>query len=67
MTLPASITDELLSTLTGRVAASGGDTWKLQEVYTGEVITALPQSSPADIAGAFDTARQAQAEWSQWH
>ncbi len=66
MTLPASITDDLLATLTGRVAASGGDTWKLQEVYTGEVITALPQSSPADIKAAFDTARRAQAEWSQW-
>ena len=66
MTLPASITDDLLTTLTGRVAASGGATWKLQEVYTGEVITPLPQSSADDIAAAYATARRAQAEWSQW-
>ena len=66
MTLPASITDDLLATLTGRVAASGGDTWKLQEVYTGEVITPLPQSSADDIAGAYAAARRAQADWAQW-
>ena len=63
MTLPASITDRLLDELTGLVASSGGETWKLEEVYTGEVVTALPQSSPADIAAAFAEARRAQAQW----
>ncbi len=66
MNLPASITDDLLARLTGRVASSGGATWKLTEVYTGEVIVALPQSSPADIEAAFRKARHAQAGWSQW-
>jgi aldehyde dehydrogenase (NAD+)/succinate-semialdehyde dehydrogenase/glutarate-semialdehyde dehydrogenase len=63
---PASITDTLLDRLTARVASSGGATWKLTEVYTGEVITALPQSSPADIEAAFATARAAQREWAAW-
>lgn len=63
MTLPASITDEQLLTLTGMVAASGGKTYDLLEVYTGETITALPQSSPADVARAFEDARAAQRDW----
>ena len=50
---PASITDDLLERLTAQVVATGGDTWKLTEVYTGEVITALPQSTPGDIETAF--------------
>ena len=66
MSLPASITDELLARLTARVPSSTGETWKLTEVYTGEVITALPQSTAADVAEAFRRARAAQHEWSQW-
>jgi succinate-semialdehyde dehydrogenase/glutarate-semialdehyde dehydrogenase len=66
MSLPASINDELLARLTRLVASSGGDTYKMTEVYTGEVITALPQSSPSDIADAFAEARRAQAEWASW-
>ncbi|HLN75623.1 MAG TPA: succinic semialdehyde dehydrogenase [Nocardioidaceae bacterium] len=66
MSLPASIDDELLSRLTNLVASSGGDTYKMTEVYTGEVITALPQSSASDIADAFAEARRAQAEWASW-
>ena len=66
MSLPASITDELLSRLTNLVASSGGETYKMTEVYTGEVITALPQSSEKDIADAFAEARRAQAEWASW-
>ena len=49
LTRPASITDELLDRITARVVSSGGGDWKLTEVYTGEVITTLPQSSPEDI------------------
>jgi aldehyde dehydrogenase (NAD+)/succinate-semialdehyde dehydrogenase/glutarate-semialdehyde dehydrogenase len=53
MALPASITDELLATLTAQVAADEGlGDYKMLEVYTGEVLTTLPQSSPADIVGA---------------
>lgn len=63
---PASVTDALLDRLCARVASSGGDAWKLTEVYTGEVVCALPQSSPDDIAAAYDASRRAQAEWSQW-
>jgi succinate-semialdehyde dehydrogenase / glutarate-semialdehyde dehydrogenase len=66
MSLPASITDDLLSRLTGLVASSGGDTYKMTEVYTGEVITALPQSSAADIERAFAESRRAQSEWASW-
>ena len=66
MTLPGSITEELLTRLTDQVASSGGDTYKMTEVYTGEVITALPQSSPEDIEGAFAEARGAQADWAGW-
>ncbi len=66
MSLPASLSDDLLTRLTDRVAASGGEVWKLTEVYSGEVIVGLPQSSPADIEEAFAAARRAQAVWSQW-
>ena len=66
MSLPASITDELLTRLTDTVTASGGETYKMTEVYTGEVITALPQSSPADVKQAYASARKAQAEWASW-
>jgi succinate-semialdehyde dehydrogenase/glutarate-semialdehyde dehydrogenase len=63
MSLPKTITDDLLNRLTGMVAASGGATHKVLEAYTGEVITALPQSSPADVERAYAEARQAQAIW----
>ena len=62
MTLPSTITDERLATLTGLITASGG-TYDLLEVYTGETITKLPQSSPDDVAKAFDKARAAQRDW----
>ena len=59
---PASITDDLLDEITSRVVASGGNVWKLTEVYTGEVITTLPQSTPEDIESAFVRSREAQRE-----
>ena len=55
---PASVTDDFLRRLVSRVPGSSGATWKLTEVYTGEVITALPQSSPSDVEAAFATARR---------
>jgi len=66
MTLPASVNDVLLSRLTGMITASGSATHKLTEVYTGEVITALPQSTPTDVERAFAASRAAQAEWAAW-
>src|SRR3954451_17277224 len=65
-TRPATLTDELLDRITARVVSTGGGVWKLTEVYTGEVITTLPQSTPADIETAFARAREAQRAWSQW-
>jgi aldehyde dehydrogenase (NAD+)/succinate-semialdehyde dehydrogenase/glutarate-semialdehyde dehydrogenase len=66
MTLPATLTDALLSRLTGMVVSSGGAVHKVTEVYTGEIVTALPQSSPEDVARAYDAARAAQRTWSSW-
>src|ERR1700712_1381095 len=66
LTRPATLTDELLDRITSRVVSTGGGVWKLTEVYTGEVITTLPQSTPADIETAFAHAREAQQAWSQW-
>ncbi|HYG94572.1 MAG TPA: aldehyde dehydrogenase family protein, partial [Nocardioides sp.] len=60
---PSSITDSFLQRLVSRVPSTAGGTWKLTEVYTGEVLVELPQSTPADIEQAFATARAAQAEW----
>ncbi|GAA4379224.1 succinic semialdehyde dehydrogenase [Nocardioides caricicola] len=60
---PASITDAFLEKLVQRVPSTSGGTWKLTEVYTGEVLVELPQSTPEDIEQAFRTARAAQVEW----
>ncbi len=63
---PASITDAFLNELVARVPSTSGGSWKLTEVYSGEVLVELPQSTPADIAAAFEASRRAQVEWSQW-
>ncbi|KAA1425926.1 succinic semialdehyde dehydrogenase [Nocardioides antri] len=65
-TRPATVTDELLERLVARVPGSSGATWKLTEVYTGEVLVELPQSTPEDIERAFHEARAAQRLWAQW-
>ncbi|WP_020658650.1 succinic semialdehyde dehydrogenase [Amycolatopsis benzoatilytica] len=62
-TRPASATDAFLRQLVARVPGSGGATWPLAEVYTGDVLVELPQSTPADIEQAFAAARAAQANW----
>jgi succinate-semialdehyde dehydrogenase/glutarate-semialdehyde dehydrogenase len=62
---PASITDEFLHKLVARVPSTSGGTWKLTEVYTGEVLVELPQSTPEDIERAFAAARAAQVEWAK--
>jgi aldehyde dehydrogenase (NAD+)/succinate-semialdehyde dehydrogenase/glutarate-semialdehyde dehydrogenase len=65
-TRPASLTDDFLRGLVARVPSTSGGTWKLTEVYTGEVLVELPQSTVADIEQAYVTARKAQAEWARW-
>ncbi|WP_134734170.1 succinic semialdehyde dehydrogenase [Amycolatopsis nivea] len=62
-TRPASATDEFLRGLVARVPGSGGAVWPLTEVYTGDVLVDLPQSTPPDIEQAFATARAAQKKW----
>jgi aldehyde dehydrogenase (NAD+)/succinate-semialdehyde dehydrogenase/glutarate-semialdehyde dehydrogenase len=66
MPLPATLDDRLLGRLTDMVRSTGGATYKLTEVYTGEVITAVPQSTPADVEAAYDAARAAQRDWASW-
>ena len=63
---PATITSDFLEGLVKRVPGGTGNTWKLTEVYTGDLLVELPQSSPDDIARAFDDARAAQQIWASW-
>jgi succinate-semialdehyde dehydrogenase/glutarate-semialdehyde dehydrogenase len=63
LTRPASATDALLRRLAARVPGSSGATWELTEVYTGDVLVELPQSTPADVERAFAVARAAQRKW----
>lgn len=63
---PAALTPEFLERLVSRVPGTSGNTWKLTEVYSGDLLVELPQSSPADIEGAFAAAREAQRIWGSW-
>ncbi len=63
---PSTLTPELLEGLVRRVPGSTGNTWKLTEVYTGDLLVELPQSSEGDIEKAFADARRAQKVWSSW-
>ncbi|HEY3711985.1 MAG TPA: aldehyde dehydrogenase family protein, partial [Amycolatopsis sp.] len=63
LTRPASATDAFLRQLVTRVPGSSDATWPLTEVYTGDVLVELPQSTPADIEQAFALAREAQRKW----
>ncbi|WP_232678206.1 succinic semialdehyde dehydrogenase [Nocardioides sp. R-C-SC26] len=61
---PASVTDDLLKRLVARVASDGSRApWALTEVYTGQTLVELPQSTEADIERAFEEARRAQVAW----
>ncbi len=66
MSLPSSLTPELLAKLTGMVVSTSGRSYPLTEVYTGEKVLDLPQSSPEDVESAYATARKAQAVWASW-
>ncbi|WP_310962288.1 succinic semialdehyde dehydrogenase [Nocardioides terrisoli] len=60
---PASLTPELLGRLCGMVVSDGATTYSHVEVYTGQPIIDLPQSSPEDVTAAYVTARAAQRAW----
>ncbi|CAM3988346.1 MULTISPECIES: succinic semialdehyde dehydrogenase [Tsukamurella] len=65
-TLPPRITDEVIGSLTALVVADGSrEAFPMIEVFTGAPIGPLPQSTPADVTAAFETARTAQQEWAQ--
>jgi aldehyde dehydrogenase (NAD+)/succinate-semialdehyde dehydrogenase/glutarate-semialdehyde dehydrogenase len=59
---PASVA-RLLPELTAMIVSSGGATYPLVEVYTGEHVVDLPQSSPEDVERAAATVRAAQKAW----
>ncbi|AXT84337.1 succinic semialdehyde dehydrogenase [Aeromicrobium sp. A1-2] len=63
---PAALTEKFLEGLVRRVPGGTGNTWKLTEVYTGDLLVELPQSSPEDVAQAFATSRNAQKIWGAW-
>ena len=65
-TRPAGLTPEFLEGLVQRVPGSTGNTWKLTEVYTGDLLVELPQSSESDIVQACADARAAQEIWGAW-
>ena len=60
---PTSLTDEFLEKLVARVPSTSGGSWKLTEVYTGDLLVELPQSTPADVEAAYAAAREVQVEW----
>lgn len=62
-TRPETVTEEFLQRLVSRVPSTAGGTWKLTEVYTGDVLVELPQSTPEDIVNATKVAREAQKAW----
>jgi succinate-semialdehyde dehydrogenase/glutarate-semialdehyde dehydrogenase len=55
------VTPELVATLTRGVLGSG--TTAGHTPLTGEVLADLPETSPAEVAEAYERARRAQAEW----
>ena len=62
--LPRSIDDLLRKRLTALVASSGAAaSVTATSPFTGQVITELPQCTPADVLAAADRARAAQAGW----
>ncbi len=60
---PSTLTDAFLERLVARVPSTSGGSWKLTEVYTGDLLVELPQSTPEDVAAAYATAREAQSDW----
>ncbi|GGV35420.1 succinic semialdehyde dehydrogenase [Streptomyces griseoflavus] len=57
------VTPELVAQLTKGVAGSGRTA--NHTPFTGEKLADLPESTPEEVAGAFDAARAAQAVWAR--
>ncbi|NUR58636.1 MAG: succinate-semialdehyde dehydrogenase (NADP(+)) [Catenulispora sp.] len=66
MSLPPSVTPDLLAKLTAMVVSTSGRSCPVTEVYTGAPVVDLPQSDPVDVEAAYAAARQAQAGWAAW-
>ncbi|MBF6327671.1 succinic semialdehyde dehydrogenase [Nocardia transvalensis] len=52
--------------LAGLIAGDPAETVPVVEVFTGNPVAALPQSSRADVDAAFARVRAAQVEWARW-
>lgn len=65
--LPPRVTESLINRLTAMVTAGKAgearEPFEMIEVYTGDVVGYLPQSSPEDVKAAAEIARAAQKEW----
>ncbi|GAB3210941.1 succinic semialdehyde dehydrogenase [Nocardia tengchongensis] len=65
--LPPRVTESLINRLTAMVTAGKAgearEPFEMTEVYTGDVVGYLPQSSPEDVIAAAEMARAAQKEW----
>jgi len=57
------VTPELIAQLTKGVVGSGRTA--NHTPFTGEKLADLPESTPADVAKAYEAARAAQAVWAQ--
>lgn len=64
MSLPATVTGNV-DRWTARLVATSGRTVPLSAPATGEHVADIPQSTPDDVAMAFERARKAQAEWAR--
>src|ERR1700712_3033583 len=60
---PKSLTDAFLERLGARGPSTSGGSGKLTEVYSGDLLVELPQSTPEDIEAAYAVAREAQKGW----
>ncbi|WP_067825471.1 succinic semialdehyde dehydrogenase [Nocardia inohanensis] len=65
--LPPRVTESLINRLTAMVTAGKAgearDPFEMIEVYTGDVVGYLPQSSPEDVVKVVEISRAAQKEW----
>ncbi|MFE3259792.1 succinic semialdehyde dehydrogenase [Nocardia sp. NPDC059091] len=65
--LPPRVTESLINRLTAMVTAGQAgearEPFEMVEVYTGDVVGYLPQSSPEDVEAAVEISRAAQKEW----
>ncbi|WP_405133842.1 succinic semialdehyde dehydrogenase [Nocardia sp. NBC_01388] len=67
--LPPRVTESLVNRLTAMVTAGKAgearEPYEMIEVYTGDAVGLLPQSSPEDVKTAVDITRAAQVEWAR--